>query len=132
MVQYSPGTWRDFVWLSAAIAGLNLVLLILFYPESNFHRPHDEPSTQARNSSESDAEKGTTEHIRERETSHGVQHIDHVQVPWTSIWFSFFTVDKTVNIFKTAVKPLAFLAIPNVLWAVFVYGTALSAQIIMM
>lgn len=132
MVQYSPGTWRDFVWLSAAIAGLNLVLLILFYPESNFHRPHDESSTQARNSSEGDAEKGTTEHIRERETSHGVQHIDHVQVPWTSIWFSFFTVDKTVNIFKTAVKPLAFLAIPNVLWAVFVYGTALSAQIIMM
>lgn len=132
MVQYTRETWRDFVWLSAAVAGLNLVLLMLFYPESNFHRPHEVAASQTGGAPEDHAEKGASESTLEQAPHHGTQYVDHVHVPWISIWSSFITVDKTVNIFGAVLRSLAFLAFPNVLWAVFVYGTALSAQIILM
>lgn len=132
MVQDGPGTWRNFVWLSAAVAGLNFVLLVLFYPESNFHRPQDASMSPEKSSTENDTEKAVSAHATEHAMPHGTQQVDHVHVPWTSIWFSFITIDKTISMPKTILRPLAFLASPNVLWAVFVYGTALSAQIILM
>lgn len=132
MVEIEPGTWRNFVWLCAAIAGLNLVLLVLFYPESNFHRPRDAPVSREGSSTETDPEKAVSTHADEHAVSHGAQRVDTTHVPWTSIWFSYVTIDRVVSLPKTIVRPLAFLAFPNVLWAVFVYGTALSAQVILM
>lgn len=146
VVQYSPGTWRDYVWVSAALAGFNLILVILFYPESNFHRPHVAISNH---SAMTDKERTTSDTLEKTEETsselisvvgrngssamaHGVQHVDHVQVPWTSIWFSFLSIDAQVSFITVAARPLIALMHPAVVWGVFVYGASLAAQVILM
>ncbi|KFZ24527.1 hypothetical protein V502_00993 [Pseudogymnoascus sp. VKM F-4520 (FW-2644)] len=144
MVQYSLGTWRDFVWLSAALAGFNLILLILFYPESNFRRPplptkfrhHLEESQKAANDYSNDNSEGKStesrvEHSLSIVDPNDVQHVKHIKVPWHSIWFSFIKVDHSVNFLKAFLHPLVFLVYPPVVWAIFVYGAALSSQVIL-
>lgn len=144
MVQYSPGTWRDFIWLSAALAGFNLILLILFYPESNFRRPplptgfghYSEESQKAANGygNENSEEKSTesrVEHSSSIVDANDVQHVKYIKVPWHSIWFSFIKVDHSVNLLKAFLHPLVFLVYPPVVWAIFVYGAALSSQVIL-
>jgi len=147
MVQYSPGTWRDFVWVSAALAGFNLILLILFYPESNFRRPplptgHGQSSINSQDQgdlhrSESIIEGKSLESRAEMQnpaiTDHNnVQHVNHINVPWRSIWFSFAKLDRSVNLFKAFLHPFVFLAYPQVVWAIFVYGASLASQVILM
>lgn len=144
MVQYSLGTWRDFVWLSAALAGFNLILLILFYPESNFRRPplptkfrhHSEESQKAANDYSNENNEGKSTESRVEHSSsivdpNDVQHVKHIKVPWHSIWFSFIKVDHSVNFLKAFLHPLVFLVYPPVVWAIFVYGAALSSQVIL-
>ena len=146
MVQYSPGNWRDYMWLCAALAGFNLILLILFYPESNFHRPplptgseHSSTNSQhvADSQSPNDIEGKSEEFRTENQNTTtvqptNVQHVNHIKVPWHSIWFSFMKIDHSVNFFKAFLHPFVFLAYPQVLWAIFVYGTALASQVILM
>jgi hypothetical protein len=143
MVQYSPGTWRDYVWVSAALAGFNLVVMIIFYPESNFHRSHTVipepvPSDRAQEStfadeSSPDREKhGASSHSAiEMSRPHGVQHVDHVRISWQSVWFSFLKVDSGASFIKVFLHPFVFLSYPSVLWGIFVYGAALSSQVIL-
>jgi hypothetical protein len=141
MVQYSPGTWRDYVWVSAALAGANLLLIIVFYPESNFARPHTVTSDQVEVSEGKTSETfiedhaGNTSHMESSKPHaalQGVQHVDHVQVPWTSIWFSFFKVDHEASLPTIAIRPIIALIHPAVVWAVFVYGSSLAAQVTIM
>jgi len=141
MVQYSPGTWRDYVWVTAALAGANLLLIILFYPESNFTRPHLITNGQAEVSEDKTTDKfieehgGSASHVesgKPHAALHGVQHVDHVQVPWTSIWFSFFKVDHETSLLTVAIRPFIVLIHPAVVWAVFVYGSSLASQVIIM
>lgn len=146
VVQYSVGTWRDYIWVSAALAGFNLVVVILFYPESNFHRPHvavesHSEVTDKEHTVSSIFEKteGTSSHLDSAggenvssHMAHGVQHVDHIKVPWTSIWFSFLRVDSEVSLMTVAVRPLIALIHPAVVWGVFVYGASLAAQVILM
>lgn len=143
MVQYSPGTWRDYVWVSAALAGFNLLLIIFFYPESNFSRPFLITSTseQIEGSESKTANSYTEEHVGDtsyvgsgmaHSNSHGVHHVDCIKVSWSSIWFSFFKVDHQVSLLITAIRPLIVLIHPAVIWAVFVYGSSLAAQVTIM
>lgn len=141
MVQYSPGTWRDYAWVTAALAGANLLLIILFYPESNFTRPRPMTNEQAevlegkRTDTFVEEHGGSASHIesgKPHTTLHGVQHVDHVQIPWISIWFSFFNVNHEVSLLTVAIRPLIVLIHPAVVWAVFVYGSSLAAQVIIM
>lgn len=142
IVQYSAGTWRDYVWVSAALAGFNLILLILLYPESNFHRPHVEFGDHSATSrTDRGLDKGeelashldsTMEKGDDGVTGHGIQHVDHIHVPWKSIWFSLFKVDHQVSFVTVAIRPLMSLIHPAVVWGVFVYGVALAAQVILM
>ncbi|TKA49867.1 hypothetical protein B0A49_12905 [Cryomyces minteri] len=141
IVQYAPGTWRDYVWVSAALAGFNLVVLILLYPESNFHRSHvaKQPTIAQKEHTVSGADKtkgfsSQLDSLGENGTTadtHGVQHVDHIRVPWTSIWFSFLRVDHQVSLLTVAVRPLIALIHPAVVWGIFVYGASLAAQVIL-
>ena len=137
MVQYSPGTWRDFVWVSAALAGLNLLLMFLFYPESNFHRPIPRSITNRsvenfKNLEQEKSPSSTHIDFDIHQSPYGVQHVDHVHVSWISIWNTFWTVDETVSFRRAMIRPVLFLLYPPVLWAVLVYGAALGAQVILM
>ncbi|KAI5241796.1 MFS general substrate transporter [Aureobasidium subglaciale] len=146
MVQYSKGSWRDYVWLCAALAGFNLLLLIFLYPESNFNRPsipHPDTLTEDTETPYTSGEikgnmKGDTAHLGfvepgndQHDTPIGVQHVDHIPVSWSRTCLSFFTVDHHVSLLTVAVRPLVVLIHPAVVWAVFVYGTSLAAQVIL-
>jgi hypothetical protein len=132
IVQYSRGGWVDYMWVCAALAGANTLAIFLFYPESNFNRPEEprptnvEPADQ--DSVGSDIQK--TETVRTETTSH--YRVSVVPKSWLSIWSSFITVDHTVNGFQVWWRPLTMFTKPCVLLAVFIYGTSLAAQIILM
>lgn len=58
--------------------------------------------------------------------------VDVVATKWTSVWTSLITVDSYVSILKVCLHPLILLVCSDVLFATFVYGTALESQIILM
>lgn len=65
----------------------------------------------------------------------GVEYVDSVDVvdkPLTSVWTSLITVDHSVSLTQAFIRPLILLACPDVLFAIFVYGTSLASQIILM
>ncbi|KAJ4310731.1 hypothetical protein N0V94_008305 [Neodidymelliopsis sp. IMI 364377] len=130
MVQYSPGGWIDYVWVCAALAGANLVAIYLFYPESNFIRPETsshptEPGSQ--HGENLQAEKATI--VRTDTISR--HQVKVVPKPWMSIWTSIITVNHDASLFEIFLRPLKMLLKPSILLAVFVYGTSLAAQIIL-
>ncbi|KAI1622066.1 hypothetical protein EDD37DRAFT_684070 [Exophiala viscosa] len=129
----TANTWRNFSWLCAGIAGLNLILMFLLYPESSFDRPPIHPATPL------PAEKADVEeaqlnsvgkqnlqpaHVESQEDiTHGVQHVNHIRVPWTSIWFSSIKYNRSVGFLSIFFRPTAFLVYPAVLWAVFIFAS---------
>jgi ABC-type microcin C transport system permease subunit YejE len=132
IVQYSQGGWVDYMWVCAALAGANTLAIFLFYPESNFNRPEElhpinmEPAAQ--DSVGSDIQK--TETVMAERISR--YRVSIVPKSWLSIWSSFITVNHTVNGFQVWWRPLIMFSKPCVLLAVFIYGTSLAAQIILM
>lgn len=132
VVQYSSNTWRTFIWACAALAGANVVAVFLFFPESNFQRPVDaipgertviqtEPHT---------VEKGNAEHLED--IVEGVWDVDVVPKPFTTIWRTGVTTNPSVNLLKVALRPFIMVCCPDVILAVFMYGTALAAQVTLM
>ncbi|KAJ9136833.1 Aldehyde dehydrogenase [Pleurostoma richardsiae] len=138
MVQSSPGTWRDFVWLCAALAGFNLLAIFFLYPESSFIRPPlppDLPSPIPKgvaNVSKEDA--GGTSHIVEdcSQPIYKTYHEDWVvTVSYPRVWTSFFRINRMVKLPRAFAIPVVFLLSPPVLWTTFVYGCSLACQVIM-
>ncbi|EUC41479.1 hypothetical protein COCMIDRAFT_8830 [Bipolaris oryzae ATCC 44560] len=130
IVQYSPGSWVDYVWVCAALAGANLVAIYLLYPESNFIRPETPFHTVHPNShhrGDPEAEKATTVRM-ETVNRH---YINIVPKPWLSIWTSIVTINHDTGLFAVTLRPLMMLLSPSILFSVFVYGTSLAAQIIL-
>ncbi|KAG8630623.1 hypothetical protein KVT40_002242 [Elsinoe batatas] len=123
----NPGTWRDFSWVCAALAGFNLVVIYLFYPESTFRRPMIYEVVDAE---EIEKENDTRVGVVETEGL-GVQHVSHVQVSWPKVWTSLIRYDRSIGFFQAFTRQLAFILYPSVLWAVLVYGTALASQVIL-
>jgi hypothetical protein len=128
MVQYSPGGWKDFVWVCAALAGANLVAIYLLYPESNFIRPDSTIESDSQHGENSQAEKTTI--VRTDIISR--HQVKVVPKPWPSIWTSIITVNQDASFFEISLRPLKMLLKPSVLLAVFVYGSSLAAQVILM
>ncbi|KAF2032571.1 putative MFS transporter [Setomelanomma holmii] len=132
IVEYSRGGWVDFIWVCAALAGANIVAIYLLYPESNFTRPNVPvqhvplPGTQ---SPGCEGEKGDM--VRVEDASR--HYVSVVKKPWMSIWkpSSIFTINRDVSLPKTFVLPLKMLARPSVLLAVYIYGTSLASQVIL-
>lgn len=141
MIQ-GAGSWRSFIWLSAALAGFNVIVLFLFYPESNFHRPTFEqivnpvPSEEEKNMAShlEDGLKTTVEQEKEESLHnlYGAQSVKVSNPSWVETWTTFWTVDHDANFFKVLLHPIMFVTYPSILWAVFTYGVALSPQIILM
>ena len=146
MVQHLPGTWRDFVWLSAALAAANLVILILFCRESNFTRPSPQNPQVSNTSSQPDdtseyldSKLAHSDHAEESQEEpakdlrpEGVEHFEHTPISWPAIWFSFIQNDHQVSWLKTFLHPFVFLSYAPVTWAIVIYGVHLSPQVILM
>jgi MFS family permease len=141
VVQHSPGTWRDFVWVCAALTGVNLVAIFLFYPESSFDRSALEPPAQE----DQNVSAGTTEDLEPKADSCTVEDASQattalginqegwvVAVSYPRVWTSFFRDNHVVSLPKAFAAPFVFLVSIPVLWTVFVYGSALASQIIVM
>lgn len=119
------------MWVCAGLAGVNIVAIYALYPESNFTRPDStvhQISLVGTTINESDAEKSG---IVQTETA-SWHHVKVVRKPWTSIWTSFVLVDHDAHLFEVFVRPLFMLLHPSVLFAIFLYGTSLASQIILM
>ncbi|KAJ4286512.1 hypothetical protein N0V90_013212 [Kalmusia sp. IMI 367209] len=132
IVQYSPGTWRDFVWVCAGLSGANLVAIFCVYPESNFHRPDEVPhmiSPTGTRLTDTETEKEKGEIVRTETVSW--HRVSVVKKPWTKIWTSFITVDPNVSLPAAFYRPIVMMFRPSVLFAVFMYGTALASQIVL-
>lgn len=130
-MQYSSGGWVNYVWVCAALAGANLVAIYLFYPESNFIRP--EPPSRAIEPSSPDGKDSLAEKATDvRTETISPHHVRVVTKPWLSIWTSLITVNHDAAFFEICLRPLQLLLKPSVLLAVFVYGTSLAAQVILM
>jgi hypothetical protein len=114
------------MWVCAALAGANTLAIYLLYPESTFQRLEQQlqPATPA----DGDSEKQETARV-ETLSSHRVRV---VHVPWRSIWTTFFSIDHEVKVTELFLRPLAMLFKPAVMLAVFIYGTSLASQIILM
>ncbi|KAJ8118507.1 hypothetical protein OPT61_g524 [Boeremia exigua] len=130
IVQYSSGTWVDYMWVCAALAGVNMVAIFFAYPESNFRR-HESGSQHVaemlaspQGRSDKDREVLRTEDVS-RQTACVVRR------PWTSIWKTCFTVDPSITLLEAFLQPLIILFKPSVLLAVYLYGTSLASQIIL-
>jgi hypothetical protein len=114
------------MWVCAALAGANTLAIYLLYPESTFQRSEQQlqPATPA----DGDSEKQETARV-ETLSSHRVRV---VHVPWRSIWTTFFSIDHEVKVTELFLRPLAMLFKPAVMLAVFIYGTSLASQVILM
>lgn len=60
------------------------------------------------------------------------EKVDAVPKAWMSIWTSFITLDNSLGLFEAFWRPLPMLLRLPVLYAVYIYGTFLAAQIILM
>lgn len=145
IVADTEGTWRNFSWLCAGLAGLNLALMFLFYPESTFSRTSARrsvssyqpqiPQLDYKGGNEpqpSSTQLETKDPESPNDPNDGVQHVEHIDVAWTQIWLSFFRYDRTVGLAAIFLRPLCYIIYPVVLWTVFVYGTSLASQVILM
>lgn len=139
MVTYLPGTWVDFSWLCMALSSLCLVMMFFFYPESNFDQPTE---GQTERGHSRDAEHSTIADDKEtsihqeagsdKHSDHGVQHLDHVDIDWVKVYTTVFQYDSSLKFTVAILRPVAFAALPPVLWAILVYGSSLAAQVILL
>lgn len=125
-MQYSRGGWVDYVWVCAALAGANTLAIYLLYPESNFRRPEQHLHTSPAISE--DAGKGAVTRV-ETISRH---RVIVVPKPWLSIWTTLVSVDHEVKIMELLFRPLKMILQPAVILAVFIYGTSLASQVILM
>ncbi|KAK7413355.1 hypothetical protein QQX98_007732 [Neonectria punicea] len=138
MVESSPGIWRDFVWLCAALSGFDLLAIFLFYPESSFIRsslspqpPLDSPANGSCPTKDdigtiSNGIAGRSEHLER-----GKAHNGPVRVSFTQVWGSFIHYNAMASLPRAFVLPFVFLGCLPVLWAILVYGSALASQVIL-
>lgn len=125
MVQYLPTSWRAFMWLCFALAVADIGLMLFLFPESNFRRPEwDVPAI----------------HLEVTETKAAQEMVEHAspEVVYTVHRPPFVDIivpvrlDRELNLFRAIVMPLRLLTRPAVIWVIFLYGCALSPQIILM
>jgi MFS family permease len=134
IVEYSPGTWRDYIWVCVGLAGFNVLALFFLYPESNYKRPANTTTTvMMSDENRMNLYEGNKPGSLETENIHeDSDHVKAVQKPWKEIWCSFATIDHSTPFLRTTWRPLIMLGCLDVLLAVYVYGTALAAQVILM
>ncbi|KAH6983965.1 MFS transporter [Ilyonectria destructans] len=138
MVEYSPGAWRDFVWLCAALAGFDLLAIFFLYPESSFSRPHpavpsptsdsvlppDDTKATELGPSASNVEDAQGPQVRENEDF-------VVKFSYRQVVTSFFHINESLSLSKAFSMPFVFLPSLIVLWVVFLYGSALASLVIL-
>ncbi|KGO56982.1 Major facilitator superfamily domain, general substrate transporter [Penicillium expansum] len=130
MVQSTAQTWRSYFWLCVGLAAVNLVLLFIFCPESNFRRPDFEDDGQIGMKPVGDeeaTEKSNTSFVESASTN--VEYTVHL-LPFKER-LSLIRYNDSINFLKALVDPLRLLRHPSVLWAIYAYGCSLSPQIIM-
>lgn len=137
MIQSTPGTWRDFVWLCAALAGFNLLTIFLLYPESSYIRPPlPTPLSPSQEGASLNKDEGEGALVNIEDASQPIYSTYSqdwvVRVSYPRVWTSFFKSNPRVDLLRAFAVPFVFLLSAPVLWTVFVYGCSLAAQITMM
>ncbi|EFX02135.1 aldehyde dehydrogenase [Grosmannia clavigera kw1407] len=140
VVQDSPGTWRDYEWVSASLAGFTLVAIFFFYPESSFIRPstdEDTPSgsfdlaSDPAKKEELDGMSSRVENAVPAAAAVAVGTVPVVPISYPRVWTSFFKINPLVRLHRAFAMPFAFVLCVPVLWTIFIYGSSLAAQVIM-
>lgn len=132
MVQSTTQTWRSYFWLCVGLAAVNLALLFVFCPESNFRRPDLEHENQI------EMQPGLDEEVAQKSNSSFVENVSTNDPGYTIHLLPFkerlslIRYDNSISFLKTLINPLQLLRSPSVLWAIYAYGCSLSPQIIMM
>jgi hypothetical protein len=114
------------MWVCAALAGANTLAIYLLYPESTFKRPEHHPPPA------SPAESGSEKPEMARVETISQHRVSVVHKPWRSIWKTLFSFNDEVKVTELFFRPLAMLLKPAVMLAVFIYGTSLASQVILM
>lgn len=127
ILQYTTGNWRAYIWVCAALAGSNMLAIFVQYPESNFYRPIQHTQPEVTPVKEGDEKEWVT---RVDTISH--HRVNVVPQPYTTIWTNFCTINHDTNTRELLSRPLKMLAKPAVLLAVYIYGTSLASQVILM
>ncbi|KKA27175.1 hypothetical protein TD95_004307 [Thielaviopsis punctulata] len=146
IVSYDSNTWRTFSWVCAALAGFNFVAMFFLFPESSYTRPvhghHDSSigaGKEAQNwGSDKDGKGNSSEAgVYEKEvgenTEFGVAATDKdfaVPMEYKKVWRQTVRVNPLVSLPRVFAMPFLFVANIPVIWTVFVYGTNMAAQII--
>lgn len=135
MVAYLPGTWSDFSWLCMALAFFCFWMMFFFFPESNFHRPSD-PLDQSGHSQDASQGEGLKDepssiHKEAGAEATAVQHVDHVEIDWVKVYTSFIHYDHSLKLSTAILRPICFIALPPVTWTIFMFGSSLAAQVIL-
>ena len=134
-------SWRGFIWFTAALAGFNILVLWLLYPESTFRRPTvqnvaretaSDGKTESSCIKDNKPESRGVEHSVGMEALYGVETVNISNPSWSTIWTSFLKTDQEQSFVKVLLHPLIFITYPSVLWAIFIYGMALSPQVMLM
>lgn len=111
-------------WIVAIFLGANLVCMFFFMPETKFTGPR--PSILPKTDSASDvpAEKNDRVSVEE-------QRSPVAKRSWAGELKFWCRGDPDVNLLNAFVRPFILLAYPTVVWSCFVYGLALSWNVIL-
>lgn len=130
IVQYSIGGWVDYMWVCVALAGVNLAAIFFLYPESNFRRPGGSIHHVLKSGTQLVENPNEYEGIVRTENTFW-HTVTIVQKPWKTVWKTFITVDHDVKLLGAFWQPFVMLSKPSILLAIYIYGTSLASQIIL-
>lgn len=151
----SKETWRAFQWFAAALAGLNLVVVFLAFPETSYRRPEGDYESDIRLEQvdqlvhdlqeDSKAVKPEIMHMeyngvdqeqgieaRPADVSASRTHYTIITPSWSEIWTSLPLLDRDVVFWRVMLRPVVFTASPIVVWGIYLYGIHLGTQIVVM
>lgn len=147
MVQYAGG-WRNFIFLCAALAGFNAILMFFLMPESNFNRSLVDLDVAEKHTVEAEQELKSKLEVYHGEQAQPIQ-LSHanaesgagtelfqvealVSKKFSSFWFSPPQYNKDIHFSTTLIRPFALLSYPSVLWASFIFGGILAPNVPLM
>jgi MFS family permease len=136
MIANTSDTWRSSVWLCFGVAILDLILMFIFYPESNFDRPQESfDQSQILQETYRSAKNENTQSEEFVEDSSPIPPMETtytIRTPLISEILQPVSYNSDLNFFMAMFEPLKLLAHPSVVWAIFTYAISLSPQVILM
>lgn len=117
--------WRWVKGLTAIVAGANLLMMLLFAPETRFTRVLQASTTPETTTNVPLTEGATADKhpgaIEEEHVHYRSQDVEHQEVPKPKSTLQILSLwsgtPENVNIFEVFLRPLLLICYPTVLWA---------------